>query len=320
LGYPEISRLLSPAVSLFKHSSQQLLIHNGLLQLPQDVGPEDGGIYLHIIWQKHDPDHFYLYVGQSVQLQARIRAHRDPIYRAGHRTLHYHVWDYFSANGLEIEEHFVFLSVIKDDVDPLLLNLLEFWCCLMLQTLTKNALATYLPPGALSPQAGQHLNVALPIHQSAQGEAVRDSSHGDIYHSSDALLQEYYRSLRKNYYQLKNSPNLLIRQCYQNKIAVQHNKIALTKRNHSAGKMLGGMDVPVRSYKRGSCFYVSVSHWKFDLSRQTISVEESDIVRVQFHISHLMCNDCYATKSLPTDPASRLKISIEGVSAGGQHS
>lgn len=78
------------------------------------------------------------------------------------------------------------------------------------------------------------------------------------------------------------------------------------------------MDVPVRFHKRGSCFYVSVSHWRFDLNRQTISVEEGDTVRVQFHISHPMCNDCYATKSLPTDPASRLKISIEGVSARGQ--
>ena len=82
--------------------------------------------------------------------------------------------------------------------------------------------------------------------------------------------------------------------------------------------MLGGMDVLVRSYKRGSYFYVLVSHWRFHLCRQTISVEEGDIVRVQFHISHLMCNDCYATKSLPTDPASRLKISIESVSARGQ--
>jgi hypothetical protein len=147
---------------------------------------------------------------------------------------------------------------------------------------------------------------------------VRDSSHGDIYHSSDALLQEYYRSLRKNYYQLKNSPNLLIRQCYQNKIVVQQHKIALTKRNRSAEKMLGGMNVPVRSYKRGSCFYVLVSYWRFYLCRQIISVEEGDIVRVQFHISHAMCNDCYATKSLSTDPASRLKISIKGVSARGQ--
>ncbi|KAF1995464.1 hypothetical protein P154DRAFT_623926 [Amniculicola lignicola CBS 123094] len=83
-----------------------------LLQLPQDVGPEDSGIYVHIIWLKHNPDRFYLYVGQSTQLQARIQAHRDPLYRAGHRTLHYHVWDYFPTNGLEIEERFVFLSII----------------------------------------------------------------------------------------------------------------------------------------------------------------------------------------------------------------
>jgi hypothetical protein len=47
----------------------------------------------------------------------------------------------------EVEEEFVFLSA-TEIVDPLLLNLLEIWGCLMLQTLTRNALAKYLPLNA----------------------------------------------------------------------------------------------------------------------------------------------------------------------------
>ena len=64
----------------------------------------------------------------------------------------------------KVEEEFVFLSA-TDRVDPLLLNILEMWCCLMLQTLTKNALAKYLPANMVAPYAGTHLNIAIPLHQ-----------------------------------------------------------------------------------------------------------------------------------------------------------
>ena len=84
--------------------------------------------------------------------------HRDPEYRAKNLSLHYFVWDRGDKNKMyKVKEEFVFLSA-TDRVDPLLLNLLEMWCCLMLQTLTKNALAKYLPANMVAPyikRAGQ---------------------------------------------------------------------------------------------------------------------------------------------------------------------
>ena len=99
--------------------------------------PGENGIYLQILWLKNNPNHFYLYVGQSTQMKERLQRHRDPNWRRKNTSLHYHVWDLgFTDKEYEIEEQFVFLSTFQKDVDSLRLNLLEMWCALMLQTLT----------------------------------------------------------------------------------------------------------------------------------------------------------------------------------------
>jgi len=64
----------------------------------------------------------------------------------------------------KVKKKFVFLSA-TDRVNPLLLNLLEMWCCLILQTLIKNALAKYLLANMVAPYAGTHLNIAIPLYQ-----------------------------------------------------------------------------------------------------------------------------------------------------------
>ena len=97
---------------------------------------------------------------------------------------------------LEIKEKFVFLANIKEDIHTLVLDLMEMWCSLMLQTLTRNALQAYLPNGTLSLYAGGHLNIALPLHQSIQGEIVRDKLSVDIYHFYDPSIRAYYASLQ----------------------------------------------------------------------------------------------------------------------------
>ncbi|OCK82142.1 hypothetical protein K432DRAFT_391506 [Lepidopterella palustris CBS 459.81] len=55
--------------------------------------------------------------------------------------------------NFKVDEVFVFLAEVDSD-DPNLLNLLEMWCSLMLQTLTKNALLKYLPENGVAPYAG----------------------------------------------------------------------------------------------------------------------------------------------------------------------
>ena len=168
---------------------------------------------MHIIWLKSDPSIYFLYVGQSIEMEIRLGRYRDPEYRLKNPSLYYFVWDRGNENKMyEVEEEFVFLSA-TDRVDPLLLNLLEMWCCLMLQTLTKNALVKYLLANMVAPYAGTHLNVAIPLHQAPYSVMV-DTQDPSMYHTSDPIVAQYYISLRRRFYELKFSPNMAIQDYY----------------------------------------------------------------------------------------------------------
>ena len=82
-------------------------------------------------------------------MDERLKNHRDPRYRKKNPSLHYFDWDLGEiCEEYEMDEAFVLLSTVNDkSVDSLLLNLLEMWCCLILQTLTIDALSTFLPRG-----------------------------------------------------------------------------------------------------------------------------------------------------------------------------
>lgn len=108
----------------------------------------------------------------------------------------------------------MFLSIIGKEVDALLLDLFEMWCALTLQTLALNSLREYLPEEAVALHAGKHLNISRTIHQSHQANAAKDPHQGEIYDSQDPLVQRYYASLRKRFYDLMSSPSALTRQCY----------------------------------------------------------------------------------------------------------
>lgn len=212
----------------------------------------------------------------------RLKNHRDPKYRARHRSLHYYVWDLGVANEkLEVEETFVFLAIIKGDVDQLFLNLLEMWCSLMLQTLTRNALRSYLPVGTLAPYAGGHLNVALPLHQSIQGDPVQDELCNDLY-SRDPSVQAYYASLRQNFFDLKNSPNPFLRELYEQKVRVSQLSRAETIRQSTANKSLQGRNVTVRCDEWRQSF--SMSHWIFEISRKAVHLNHGALLFVRFDL------------------------------------
>jgi len=84
-------------------------------------------------------------------MKERLRCHRDPNYRRKNPSLHYYVWDLgFTDKEYEIEEQFVFLSIFPKEVDSLLLNLLEMWCCLILQTTGGRLIDGARPPHELS--------------------------------------------------------------------------------------------------------------------------------------------------------------------------
>lgn len=98
---------LSPAViNGFEgiHGSEDLQDTGGKPETLQDVG-----IYLFILWK--GPRIFWLYIGQAVNLSARIADHNNIGYRKRHPSLHYHI-----RNSLEdINPLFVKLASLNGD-------------------------------------------------------------------------------------------------------------------------------------------------------------------------------------------------------------
>ena len=88
---------------------------------------------MHIIWLKDDPAIYWLYVGQSFNVKARLTQHRNPIYRAQNPSLHYHVLDSQATDDVFVNLSEPFEMDIKNS--NLHLNMLEMWCCLLFQTL-----------------------------------------------------------------------------------------------------------------------------------------------------------------------------------------
>ncbi|XTI89807.1 hypothetical protein V2W45_1241595 [Cenococcum geophilum] len=283
------------------------------------------GIYLHIIWLKSDSSIYFLYVGQSIEMPTRLDHHRDPEYRARNPSLHYFVWDRGDENKMyEVEEEFVFLSAI-DRVDPLLLNLLEMWCCLMLQTLTKNALAKYLPANMVAPYAGTHLNIAIPLHQAPYCVMV-DTQDPSMYHTSDPMVAQYYTSLRRRFYELKFSPNMVLRDYYA-KVMRQR---VITRVQTNQKKLVKGLEgveklVKIRLNKSGSAHQeFFLASFSFTISRKWVHLEHNAPVQVRFESitedefrrkgNH---PNVYCLNATKDDPASRLAVFVEGTSDSG---
>jgi hypothetical protein len=224
----------------------------------------------------------------------------------------------------EVEEEFVFLSA-TDRVDPLLLNLLEMWCCLMLQTLTKNALAKYLPANMVAPYAGTHLNIAIPLYQAPYSVMV-DTQDPSMYHTSDPIVAQYYTSLRRRFYELKFSPNMVLRDYYAK--VMRQRVISRVQTNQKKLKEdMGGVEklVKIHRNKSGSAnqqFFLSC--FRFTISRKWVRLEHEAPVQVRFEIitedefrrkgNH---PNVYCLKATKDDPASRLAVFVEGTSDNG---
>lgn len=276
------------------------------------------GIYVHILWLKSDPGDFYLYVGQSSNMQLRFDNHRDRKYRTNHPSLHYYVWDNFDIN-----EEFVVLALI-DAENPLLLNLLEMWASLMLQTLSKNALTKYLPLEMLAPYAGRHLNVALPILQASPSQAPELHDPWD-YHTSDPVVCEYYKSMRRRFYELKFSPNAAHRDYYEG--VIRSSVITRYKANiMNLAQILGGIEQRVYVNPRPNGFYqeLFINHFKFGISRKWVHLEKNAPIQVRVELLTMdefqrngSAPTAYCIKATEKDPASRLSIFVEGTSETG---
>jgi hypothetical protein len=142
------------------------------------------------------------------------------------------------------------------------------WASLILQTLSQNALLKYLPLDMLAPYAGKHLNVALPILQVTPSQ-VPELHDPWNYHTSDPVVREYYNSLRKQFYELKFSPNTSHREYYEN--VIRSAVITKYKANiENLTQVLGGIKrrVYIRSRPHGYYQEFYINHFKFEISRK----------------------------------------------------
>lgn len=189
----------------------------------------------------------------------------------------------------------------------------------MLQTLTRNAIAKYLPANIVAPYAGTHLNVALPLHQ-APFSAMVDTQDPSMYHTSDPLVAQYFTSLRRRFYELKVSPNKVPKQYYASVIRqrvvtrVTTNQKSFAEALHGVEKLLKVRTDVGRSHQQ---FYLA--HFSFHISLRWTILEHNSPVQVRLELakkgdipSHVYCVN--ATKD---DPAARLAVFIEGTSRTG---
>lgn len=205
-----------------------------------------------------------------------------------------------------------------------MLNINEMWMTLILQTLSTNNLTEWLPGQA--EWAGRHLNVALPLWQSLSNDLIdRQEAIGSFASfttSPDPTIREWAWNLRNSYNELRHSADETIRKYYFHcigKAARAGGAKAEQKKIESIGKCLSN---PILKYVRAgkrSELLVSHSNWVFRISRKLdLGIIVNSQVEFQVFLSPTPSNTQMFTKdALPTDPASRLAVSIKGVGTKG---
>jgi hypothetical protein len=269
---------------------------------------------MHILWEPDDPVSYYLYVGQSVNLEERIRKHNDPWYRARHPCLHYHVWD----STPDMESIFIVLASTDDDVPQLQLNLLELWCCLIFQTLPQQELRKYVSE-EVSP-SGSHLNVANPIWQSFT-ECKHDcyehkERFKELIHSCDPLVADYYRSLAQGFRDLKTSSNPRLRAYYMAAYHRSQAGSAAAKVGRTFTQLLSGTEKTV--YGRGSSQLITFGYVNFRISKKYQDLAHGAVVHAQGFLTDGANSHRYAVDALPEDPAIRFSFRIAGKNINGE--
>ncbi|KIN01660.1 hypothetical protein OIDMADRAFT_53186 [Oidiodendron maius Zn] len=164
--------LLSSCIrkSVWQLCQKPHIARQDLINIGGDLDCHGHAIYFHIIWHPDDgKEEFLLYVGQSIDLKARLKDHMNPLNRNKHPSLHYHAWDSRPGNLSE----FVVIAYLdnirtknssigtKDDL--LKMNIIELWGTLIFQTLPKRELEKCINPTTIIGR--QHLNVFNPLWQ-----------------------------------------------------------------------------------------------------------------------------------------------------------
>ncbi|KAJ5612829.1 hypothetical protein N7510_006023 [Penicillium lagena] len=290
----------------------------------------NGGIYLHILWKESDLTTFWLYIGQASKFCDRILKHNDPRFRYRFPSLHYKVWD----SAEEMKSKFVTLaSLIPPECrqTQLVFNLAEMWLCLIFQTLPELQMGQWLPEDVKPLWSGHHLNVALPLWQgftdTKENQAISEATGGRIAFqqyllSDDPFIREWAEHARDAFNDVRNSPNPIIRKYWwdlhqQRRLKSQETWEA--KKEERAKELLSGAMAIVKSSHNGEMTEVMGGRFRFTVARSLgLYLHHGDEVTLQYHLTATRHQNPYATKSLPTDPASRLGISIRGRDMNGE--
>jgi hypothetical protein len=236
--------------------------------------------------------------------------HQDPHYRKINSSLHYALWKYLGDDANSV---WAMLSAPDPSIDvkPSMLNLMEMWCALILQTLPIRVLSKYIPGISLSSRAGCHLNIASPLVQSFQ--STQAGHEGDLYKSKDPQIRRYYMQCKSDYNQLKYSPDPILREYwYNNKRKALAAQTAVRWASIRTNA-LNGMEVKV--YDRGGRFCIGPC--KFCLGRDIVKAAEGKPVFVQCTLTEEPDTKCYAKESSTSDDAARLVIRIRGTRPDG---
>lgn len=122
---------------------------------------------MHVIYDPAVANLYWLYVGAAIDMKARIKQHYKFRRTPSRTCLHYHIWN---TTGHVLEDFFILLGGFKElnldeaSLHPLL-NLLEHWNCLNLQTLPSSILSKYLPYDISICDPNIHLNRASALRQ-----------------------------------------------------------------------------------------------------------------------------------------------------------
>ena len=145
-----------------------------------------------------DPEFFRLYIGQALDLRARLEQHGDPNHHKRYPSLQYGIMD-ASNQPLRTICCCQFPTALLE-ADPemlyMLLNILEKLGSLIFQTLPAATLEWYWPNDIEIIYPNVHLNVVSSLFQNRSGTAARrhiEESLGYLKDSQAPLLEKCYR-------------------------------------------------------------------------------------------------------------------------------
>ena len=222
-----------------------------------------------------------------------------------------------------VESRFIFPCTFAGTTqpDPLILNMLEMWVSLMLQSLSKSVLEDYLPSITLAPSAGRHLNLMNPLYQSSQipeGDEALLSI--DVYRTNDPSRQEYYQKMRRCFNGMKNSPYPEYQRYYEKTKKGAAAKRSVTVNRIARDDYLNGKFVHVsdKVYQRksnrqevGNYFFIFDMYIRFPARLEPI--ENKTLIWIKCYLAEPSKRHpyCYTSCSSDSDPSKRLGIYLD---------